>query len=150
MPSRPRVPKDEVDIIYGEPMHAPLNCAPTTENGVIFAFGTVAKDLGYSVNRIQTAFPDCEALQKVGPNRWIPKKIEFENESRNFLTHMHSLDGADLIVCWTHNWPECPLEVLELKRVICGGKLAEDERRSKPKTFETQRNGGSGGGEEIV
>jgi hypothetical protein len=34
--------------------------------------------------------------------------------------------------------------------VICGGKLAEDERRSKPKTFETQRNGGSGGGEEIV
>ncbi len=143
MPLRPRVPKDEV--IYGEPMHAPLNCAPTTENGVIFAFGTVAKDLGYSVSRIQTAFPDCEALQKVGPNRWIPKKIEFENESRNFLTHMHSLDGADLIVCWTHNWPECPLEVLELKSVICGGKLAQDERRSKPKRFETQRNGGSGG-----
>jgi hypothetical protein len=142
MPLRPRVPKDEV--IYGEPMHAPLNCAPTTENGVIFAFGTVAKDLGYSVNRIQTAFPDCEALQRVGPNRWIPKKIEFENESRNFLTHMHSLDGADLIVCWTHNWPECPLEVLELKRVICGGKLDEDERRAKPKTFETRKNGRSG------
>jgi hypothetical protein len=58
---------------------------------------------------------------------------------------MHSLDGADLIVCWTHNWPECPLEVLELKSVICGGKLAQDDRRSKPKTFETQRNGGSGG-----
>jgi len=147
MPLRPRVPKDEV-VIYGEPMHAPLNCAPTTENGVIFAFGTVAKDLGYSVSRIQTAFPDCEALQRVGPNRWIPKKIEFENESRNFLTHMHSLDGADLIVCWTHNWPECPLEVLELKSVICGGKL-KDERRSKPKSFETQKDEGSGEDEEI-
>jgi hypothetical protein len=134
MPSRPRVPKDEV-VIYGEPMHAPLNCAPTTENGVIFAFGTVAKDLGYSVSRIQTACPDCEALQRVGPNRWIPRKIEFENESRNFLTHMHSLDDADLIVCWTHNWPECPLEVLELKSVICGGKLAADERRPKSKTL---------------
>jgi hypothetical protein len=77
----------------------------------------------------------------VGPNRWIPKKIEFENESRNFLTHMHSLDGADLIVCWTHNWPECPLEVLELKSIICGGKL-KDEGRSKSKIFETQKNGG--------
>lgn len=141
MPSRPRILKDE--IIYGEPMHSPLNCAPTNENGVIFAFGTVAKDLGFSVTRIQTAFPDCEALQKVGSNRWIPKKIEFENESRNFLTHMHSLDGADLIVCWTHNWPECPLEVLELKRVICGGKLAADEYRSKPKTLKhggTEKN----------
>jgi hypothetical protein len=39
--------------------------------------------------------------------------------------------------------------VLELKRIICGGKLAADERRPKPKTFETQRNGGSGGEEEI-
>ena len=140
MPSRPRARKDQ--IIYGEPMHAPLNCAPTNENGVIFAFGTVAKDLGFSVTRIQIACPDCEALRRIGPNRWVPTKIEFENESRNFLTHMHSLDDADLIVCWTHNWPECPLEVLELKRIICGGKLAEDEHRPKPKTFETQRNGG--------
>jgi hypothetical protein len=145
LPARPRITTDRP--IYGEPMHVPLNCAPTNENGVIFAFGTVAKDLGYSINRIQVAFPDCEALRKVGPNRWEPLKIEFENESRNFLTHMHSLDGADLIVCWTHNWPECPLEVLELKRVICGGKLDEDERRSKPKTFDTQKNGGSGGNE---
>jgi hypothetical protein len=142
LPARPRITTDRP--IYGDPMHAPLNCAPTNENGVIFAFGTVAKELGYSVNRIQAAFPDCEALRKVGPNRWEPLKIEFENESRNFLTHMHSIDGADLIVCWTHNWPECPLEVVELKSVICGGKLDEDEGRSKPKSFETQRSGGSG------
>jgi len=24
------------------------------------------------------------------------------------------VDGADVIVCWKHNWPGCPLEVLEL------------------------------------
>ena len=58
---------------------------------------------------------------------------------------MHSLDDADLIVCWTHNWPECPLEVLELKSIDLRRKTRRnDERRSKPKTFETQRNGGSG------
>jgi len=26
-----------------------------------------------------------------------------------------------LIVCWEHNWPECPLPVLELKKEL--GKL---------------------------
>ena len=26
-----------------------------------------------------------------------------------------------MIVCWKHNWPECPLEVLELSKFV--GKL---------------------------
>jgi len=121
MPSRPRVPTDETT--YGKPMRAPLNCAPTNENGVIFAFGSVAQALGYSITRIQTAFPDCEALREAGPNRWMRVRIEFEYESRNFLTHMHAVDGCDLIVCWTHNWPDCPLEVLALENVMGDARL---------------------------
>ena len=36
--------------------------------------------------------------------------------------------GCDLIVCWEHNWEECPLEVIELKTVI-----AEDwENKTSP------------------
>ena len=116
IPARPRIQTDQPT--YGKPMHAPLNCAPTNENGVIFAFGSVADELGFSITRIQTAFPDCEALREVAPNRWIRVRIEFEYESRNFLTHMHSTSECDLIVCWSHNWPECPLEVLELKSVV--------------------------------
>jgi hypothetical protein len=34
------------------------------------------------------------------------------------LTHLHDLSGCDLIVCWRHNWPECPVEVLELSQLI--------------------------------
>jgi len=116
MPLRPRLPKDQT--IYGKPMGGPLNCAPTSENGVIFAFGCVAQKLGYYILHIQTACPDCEALREVGPNRCVRVRIEFENESRNFLTHMHSIDDVDMIVCWTHNWPECPLEVLELRTLF--------------------------------
>jgi hypothetical protein len=26
-----------------------------------------------------------------------------------------------MIICWKHNWPECPLEVLELSKLV--GKL---------------------------
>jgi hypothetical protein len=34
------------------------------------------------------------------------------------LQHLHPIEGCDLIICWKHNWPQCPLEVLELQKVI--------------------------------
>jgi hypothetical protein len=39
-------------------------------------------------------------------------------ESRNFLTHLHDPQKCHLIVCWEHNWPDCPLEVVELKSAV--------------------------------
>jgi len=45
-------------------------------------------------------------------------RIEFEFESRNFRTHGHNPAECDVVVCWKHNWPECPLEVLELRSVL--------------------------------
>jgi hypothetical protein len=30
------------------------------------------------------------------------------------------VNDCDMIVCWEHNWPECPLEVIELKTVMRG------------------------------
>jgi len=66
-----------------------LRNAPTTENGVIFAFGRVADKLGFEVERIQTAFPDCEALREVAPGKRQREKVEFELFSRNFLEHQH-------------------------------------------------------------
>jgi hypothetical protein len=96
----------------------PLCLAPTNELGVVFLFGTVAREMGFMVLRLQTEFPDCEALREVAPGRWQRVRIEFEYESRNFLAHQHSAAGCDLIVCWNHNWEDCPLEVLELKKAI--------------------------------
>lgn len=105
--------------VYGRMMMPyPLVCAPVNEMGVVFLFGAVAERLGFWVLRIQTEFPDCEALRMVSEDRLQLVKIEFEQESRNFLKHMHKVDGCDLIVCWKHNWPECPLEVVELKAVL--------------------------------
>jgi hypothetical protein len=96
----------------------PLAYAPVNEMGVVFLFGVMAQQLGFVVHRLQTEFPDCEAMRRVGDERCQLVRIEFEFESRNFLKHMHEASGCDLIVCWRHNWPECPLEVLELKRVL--------------------------------
>jgi hypothetical protein len=111
-------------ILKDRPMYGPLlqGCplvfAPTNEAGVLFLFGAVAERLGFLVLLVQTAFPDCEAMRVVAENRLQPVKVEVEYQSRNFLKHMHDLNGCDMIVCWEHNWPECPLEVLELKSAI--------------------------------
>jgi len=102
--------------VYGPPMMTagPLVYAPTNEAGVMVLFGAVAREQGFAITRVQAAFPDCEAMREIEPEKWQPQKLEFEYESRNFLLHLHPVDGCDGIVCWKHNWPECPLEVLEL------------------------------------
>ena len=101
---------------YGRPLpHAPMSYAPTNEAGVVLLFGSVARALGFVITRVQSEFPDCEAMRQVEPNRWQKVRIEFEYQSRSFLAHLHPATECDLIVCWSHDWPECPLEVLELE-----------------------------------
>lgn len=107
--------------IYGSPLPLPgLAHEPVNEAGVIFLFGVLAHRLGFIVQRFQTGFPDCEALYEVGPGKWQRLRIEIEFASRNFAQHRHRKDGCDLIVCWIHNWPECPanLEVIELRKIV--------------------------------
>jgi hypothetical protein len=94
--------------------------APTAELGVVYLFGMLAGELGFLVEQFQPAFPDCTALRRVGPGRWERVRIELELESRNFAAHGHDPAGCDMLVCWRHNWPECPpeLEVLELSATV--------------------------------
>lgn len=106
---------------YGNPIDfRGLRHEPANENGVVFLFGMVARELGYSVEAVQSGFPDCEAKRQIDAGKWQRVRIEFEFESRNFRDHGHSPDGCDIIVCWLHNWLECPphLEVIELKSII--------------------------------
>jgi hypothetical protein len=113
-------PKPRPDrMIYGPPTgRCAATHGPTNELGVIYLFGTLAERLGFVVTHIQHAFPDCEAMRKVGDDQWQRVSIEFEYESWNFVRHMHDANACDLIVCWKHNWEECPLEVVELRRMV--------------------------------
>ena len=93
--------------------------APVNEQGVVFLFGKVAHDLGMYVELIRTGYPDCIAKRYVGKERWEDVKIEFEYKSSHFK---HDPRGVDIIVCWEHDWPDCPrsIEVIELKEVLQG------------------------------
>jgi hypothetical protein len=107
--------------VYGAPINfRGLRHAPVNEQGVVFLFGMVAYELGFIVEAVHAAFPDCEAKRCIDPKnqRWQRVRIEFEYQSRTFRDHGHDPNGCDLVVCWEHNWPECPIEVLELRKVI--------------------------------
>ncbi len=107
--------------LYGAPLGLPeMAYAPVNEAGVMFLFGAVARRLGFQVHRIQTEFPDCRAVQEVAPERLQAVRIEFEYASKNFLAHGHDPNRCDVIVCWIHNWAECPehIEVIELSKAV--------------------------------
>jgi hypothetical protein len=113
----PRIKRDRP--VYGPAMlPTTLMHIPTNEAGVMFLFATMALQMGFMATIVRSDFPDCEALREIEPSKWQRVLIEFEYESRNFLKHGHKVKECDLIVCWEHNWPECPLEVIELKKVV--------------------------------
>ena len=91
--------------------------APINENGVVFLFGKVMEDLHMYVEEIKPGFPDCIARRFTGKG-WERIRIEFEFRSSNFKLHKHDPKDCDIVVCWEHDWKDCPLEVIELHTEI--------------------------------
>lgn len=92
-----------------------MTYAPVNEQGVVFLFSKINDDLGIKIESIQSAFPDAIGIDyRHEKDVGIRKRIEFEFRSSNYD---HSLDGCDIIVCWKHDWKDCPdtIEVIELK-----------------------------------
>jgi len=91
--------------------------APVNEQGVVFIFGMIARELGMYVELVRPGYPDCIAKRYVGKGKWEEIKIEFEYRSSQFK---HDASECDMIVCWEHDWKKCPanIEVIELKEEI--------------------------------
>ncbi len=98
----------------------PLTNAPVNEMGVVFLFALVAWDLGFQVEALWGRYPDGRAKREVAPGKWQDVAIEFEFESKNFVLHGHDPKNCDVIVCWRHNWKDCPeeIEVVELCKIF--------------------------------
>jgi HNH endonuclease len=108
--------------VMGPPFsRLPLTNAPVNEMGVVFLFALVAWDLGFQVESLWTrGEPDGRAKRQVAPGKWQEVWIEFEYESKNFRLHGHDPKKCDVLVCWRHNWKECPeeIEVIELSKIF--------------------------------
>jgi len=97
-----------------------LSCAPVNEQGVVYLFGVLHDTFDFKIESIQTGFPDCIARRQITQDKWEELRIEFEYESKAFHQHNHDPDETDMIICWKHNWKECPneIEVIELKSML--------------------------------
>lgn len=105
--------------VFGSPLNfRELRHEPIDEQGVVFLFGMVARELGFLVESVRSPFPDCRAKRRVKGGNYVEVDIELEFRSSNFREHGHDPSGCDLVVCWVHDWPDCPVEVLELKSAI--------------------------------
>lgn len=104
--------------VVGEPINfRGVVWAPVNELGVVFLFGKIAHELGMYVEVIHPRYPDCIAKRYIGKGKWEEVKIEFEFKSSQFR---HDPKECDIIVCWEHDWKECPkdIEVIQLKEEI--------------------------------
>ncbi|HEV2120632.1 MAG TPA: hypothetical protein VGS11_11105 [Candidatus Bathyarchaeia archaeon] len=108
-----------------------LTYAPINEQGVVLLFGMMSDDLGFSIEAIRQGFPDALVVDyRANPNRGVKKSIEFEFTSSHFARQKHPVKGAQIIVCWEHDWKNVPkeIEVLELKSLIQKLKREEAEQ----------------------
>ena len=104
--------------IVGDPInYKGLIFGPLNENGVIFLFSKMHESLGIFIEAIQPSYPDAKARRKTHRG-WEDVWIEFEYRSSSFKAHGHDPKECDIIVCWEHDWKNCPLEVIELKSII--------------------------------
>jgi hypothetical protein len=122
--------------VFGDPVNfKSLTRAPVNELGVVYLFGVLHEAFDFQIESIQSGFPDCIARRKIGEGRWQELRIEFEFETKTFLTHRHDPALVDMIICWKHNWPQCPkhLEVLELSSFVRDAEILTRAIRQKNK-----------------
>ncbi|MBI4726932.1 hypothetical protein HY768_06875 [candidate division TA06 bacterium] len=104
--------------IVGKPInYGGLIYGPVNELGVVLLFGMIFEELGIIVEEVKSGFPDA-TIRRFNGKGWTRELVEFEYESLNFKQHNHSVSGCDMIICWSHNWKDCPLEVCEMEPLL--------------------------------
>lgn len=73
-----------------------LKYAPTNEQEIVFLFAYICKELGYTIKRLQTEFPDCILMDR--DNKEL--RAEFEYASSNFILHKHPISKCDIVIAW--------------------------------------------------
>lgn len=101
---------------------------PSCEQEVVALFFLLLPHLkrAFAMEEVGTGFPDCKVYERSEAGEWEAKAMEFETRSRDFEAHGHDPAECDLIVCWQDNWPQCPIEVIELRTEL--HKLPEPRR----------------------
>lgn len=97
-----------------------LKHEPVNREGVMFLFGMVAMDLGYVITAVSDDFPAAEGRRcvDIATDKWEEVELDFYFQSSELKRTITNDSEFDIVICWRHDWPDCPLEVLELKSII--------------------------------
>lgn len=120
--TRPEPPpvKAKRGVIAGEPINfRGMVYAPLNEAGVVLLFSKVMEDLGVIYESCPTR--EFDMVGRVRTKQGLElKHFEFEYQSTNFKIHGHDSSLVDYIVCWEHDWKDCPntIQVWELREII--------------------------------
>jgi hypothetical protein len=69
----------------------------------------------FVITSVNDAFPDVEGLN---PETGARVTCEVEVRSSHFKAHGHAPAGCDHIVCWEHDWPAAPVDVVCLRELF--------------------------------
>jgi hypothetical protein len=126
-PSKQVVPTEggEPDEVVG-PINTDLECMvrePVNELGVVGLFFYWHNELGFpEIEFVRREFPDARVTERTPAGDLISKYIEFEFRSSGYKDHTinpeHKRRKCHYVVCWEHDWPNCPVSVIELRSKI--------------------------------
>lgn len=112
--------KKKRGMISGEPINfRGMVYAPLNEAGVVLLFSKVMDDLGVVYE--SSPLEEFDMVGRIQTEQGFElKHFEFEYRSSNFKIHKHDPSMVDYLVCWEHDWADCPenIEVWELKQII--------------------------------
>ncbi len=102
---------------------SPLKYKPRNEQETIILFCLLAKELGYSILKAQTEFPDL-LLEYSGKEI----QAEFEFLSSNYQKHGHSINDKIICVCWRKDKNIDGLTIIDLESVVRNKNTAPNTR----------------------
>ena len=111
--------ESDLDDVVGQPMELQvMRWTPTNEMGVVALFIEFRRELGFPlVEVIRTRFPDAAVFEDASKG-YVRRYIEFEFKSSGFKAHLKSKRQCHYVICWEHDWKDCPIPVIELRLLI--------------------------------
>jgi hypothetical protein len=114
---RRSVVMERLSSVVGDPLSDPgFRFAPTNAKGVLLLFVRKIEEFHMYVEEVPEEFPDCYVRQRI-EGGWKRLAVVSAFHSSALRTRGPALSGYDLVVCWEHDWPDCPLEVIKLRTV---------------------------------
>lgn len=96
-----------------------LQFPPADRSGVIFLFGMVANELGFFLETVggEAGFSGFRSHRLDG-TEWSPVRLAFACRSAELIDRPGELSDRTQLICWEHDWSQCPIPVLSLSTLI--------------------------------